>query len=132
MKDSDDKQTLDLLDKPRRGRPVTGKAKTQAQIQREYRQRTKANGLPTLAQALAGFELWYLPKGCRKWRKFSGYDALSWEAVNSMYRSAIASNELISANDFSLPGLPENGASYEIRCTLERLPFLKRIDHFED
>lgn len=29
-------------DKPRRGRPSTGKAKTQAQIQREYRQRQKA------------------------------------------------------------------------------------------
>lgn len=41
MKDSNDKQTLDLLDKPRRGRPPTGKAKTQAQIQREYRQRKK-------------------------------------------------------------------------------------------
>lgn len=39
MKDPNDKQTLDLIDKPRRGRPVTGNAKTQAQIQREYRQR---------------------------------------------------------------------------------------------
>lgn len=125
MKDSNDKSTIDLLDKPRRGRPVTGKAKTQAQIQREYRQRTKANGLPTLAQALAGFELWYLPKGCRKWRKFSGHDPLSWEAVNAMYRGAIACNGIDIDS-------PEIGAAYEIRCTLDRLPFLKRIDHFED
>lgn len=127
MKDSNDKQTLDLLDKPRRGRPVTGKAKTQAQIQREYRQRKKINLdlLPSLEQALAGFELWYLPKGCRNWRKFSGHDSLSWEAVNAMYRGAIACNVIdIDA--------PEIGASYEIRCTLERVPFLKRIDHFED
>lgn len=42
MKDPNDKATLDLIDKPRRGRPSTGKAKTQAQIQREYRQRVKA------------------------------------------------------------------------------------------
>lgn len=49
MKDSNDKQTLDLLDKPRRGRPVTGNAKTQAQIQREYRARKKAQ-----LQALKG------------------------------------------------------------------------------
>lgn len=41
MKDPNDKSTLDLIDKPRRGRPPTGKAKTQAQIQREYRQRKK-------------------------------------------------------------------------------------------
>lgn len=41
MKDPNDKATLDLIDKPRRGRPVTGKAKTQAQIQRDYRARQK-------------------------------------------------------------------------------------------
>ena len=41
MKDPNDRSTLDLIDKPRRGRPVTGKAKSQAQIQREYRQRKK-------------------------------------------------------------------------------------------
>lgn len=41
MKDPHDKATRDLIDKPRRGRPPTGKAKTQAQIQREYRQRKK-------------------------------------------------------------------------------------------
>lgn len=42
VKDSNDNQTLDLLEKPRRGRPSTGKAKSQAQIQREYRQRQAA------------------------------------------------------------------------------------------
>jgi chromosome segregation ATPase len=41
VKCPNDNQTLDLLEKPRRGRPVTGKAKTQAQIQRDYRQRKK-------------------------------------------------------------------------------------------
>lgn len=41
MKDPNDKTTRDLIDKPRRGRPPTGKAKSQAQIQREYRQRKK-------------------------------------------------------------------------------------------
>ena len=42
MKDPHDKATRDLIDKPRRGRPATGKAKTQAQIQREYRARKKS------------------------------------------------------------------------------------------
>lgn len=42
MKDPHDKATRDLIDKPRRGRPPTGKAKSQAQIQREYRARKKA------------------------------------------------------------------------------------------
>lgn len=54
MKDPHDKATRDLIDKPRRGRPVTGKAKSQAQIQREYRQRKKlkkqAQGDPISAQ----------------------------------------------------------------------------------
>lgn len=45
MKDPHDKTTRDLIDKPRRGRPATGKAKSQAQIQREYRQRVKAKKL---------------------------------------------------------------------------------------
>ena len=53
MKDSADKQTRDLLDdKPRRGRPVTGQAKSQAQVQREYRARQKA-----LKRELAPFVL---------------------------------------------------------------------------
>jgi hypothetical protein len=39
------------------GRPPTGTAKGAAQLQREYRQRKKAEGLPTLAQALAGFHV---------------------------------------------------------------------------
>lgn len=42
MKDPHDNATRELIDKPRRGRPSTGKAKTQAQIQREYRARKKA------------------------------------------------------------------------------------------
>lgn len=113
MKDSNDKQTFDLLDKPRRGRPVTGKAKSHAQIQREYRLRKKSSleSLPTLEQALAGFEVWYLPKGCRKWRKFSGHDAFSWEAAQATYRGAMA------CNDLDAPGI-EIGALYEVRCVL--------------
>lgn len=138
MKDSNDKQTLDLLDKPRRGRPVTGNAKTQAQIQREYRQRKKTNLdlLPSLEQALAGFEVWYLPKGCRKWRKSSGHEPLSWDAAQSHARG------LTLAGDMVGPDFEEHGARVEIRPVMvekwprgdkpERVTFLKRIDHFED
>ncbi|MNZ27760.1 hypothetical protein D3C78_449810 [compost metagenome] len=43
MKDPNDKATIDALESPRRGRPVTGKAKSRAQIQREYRERRKAS-----------------------------------------------------------------------------------------
>ncbi|OHC58120.1 MAG: hypothetical protein A3J25_03885 [Pseudomonadales bacterium RIFCSPLOWO2_02_FULL_63_210] len=111
MKDSNDKQTLYLLDKPRRGRPSTGKAKTQAQIQREYRARKKSTleQLPTLAQALAGFEVWYLPKGCRKWRKSSGHEPLSWAAAHAHARC------LTLAGDMVGPGFEEHGARVEIR-----------------
>lgn len=138
MKDSNDKQILDLLDKPRRGRPVTGKAKTQAQIQREYRQRKKTSLdlLPSLEQALAGFEVWYLPKGCRNWRKSSGIDSLSWAAAHSHARG------LTLAGDMVGPDFEEHGSRVEIRSVMveksprgdkpERVPFLKRIDHFED
>lgn len=39
MKDPHDKATPDLIPAPKRGRPVTGKAKSRAEIQREYRLR---------------------------------------------------------------------------------------------
>lgn len=42
MKDPHDKATRDLIDKPRRGRPPTGKAMTPAEKQRAYRERQKA------------------------------------------------------------------------------------------
>lgn len=42
MKDTHDKATRDLIDKPRRGRPPTGKAMTPAEKQRAYRERLKA------------------------------------------------------------------------------------------
>jgi Tfp pilus assembly protein PilF len=45
MKDLADNTTRDLIDSPRRGRPPTGKAKTNAQVQKEYRQRKKAEGV---------------------------------------------------------------------------------------
>lgn len=41
MKDANDKSTKDIFDKPRRGRPSTGQAKTDAQRMREYRNRQK-------------------------------------------------------------------------------------------
>lgn len=138
MKDPHDKSTRDLIDKPRRGRPPTGKAKTQAQIQREYRARKKSTleQLPTLAQALAGFEVWYLPKGCRKWRLSSGPAALSWEAAQSHARG------LVLAFDMAGPGFEEHGSRVEIRPVMvekfprgdkpERIAFLRRIDVFED
>lgn len=138
MKDPHDKATRDLIDKPRRGRPPTGKAKTQAQIQREYRARKKSTleQLPTLAQALAGFEVWYLPKGCRKWRKSSGHEALSWEAAQSHARG------LALSGDMAGPDFEEHGSRVEIRPVMvekfprgdkpERIAFLRRIDLFED
>jgi hypothetical protein len=92
------------------GRPPTGKAKGAAQLQREYRQRKKAEGLPTLAQALSGFHVWWLPKGCRKWRKLHGCnDALSWEAANSRMRGAVMVTEILP-EDFE-----EYAARYEVR-----------------
>lgn len=108
MKAIIDNSTL-LTDKPLRGRPVTGKAKTQAQIQREYRLRQKSLGLPTYQQALAGFEVWYLPKLCRKWRKYSGPAPLSWNAACSALRGAILAHELTDTV------LPQLAARYEIR-----------------
>lgn len=42
MKDSKDQKTIDMLPMPKkRGRPVTGKAKSQAQRQAEYMARKK-------------------------------------------------------------------------------------------
>ncbi len=42
MKQVEDKFTLDLLDKPRRGRPRKPNAKSSAQRVREFRERKKA------------------------------------------------------------------------------------------
>jgi hypothetical protein len=42
MKDSADQSTIDLFPEKRRGRPVTGSAKTAKQRMREYRQRKQA------------------------------------------------------------------------------------------
>lgn len=138
MKDPNDKATRDLIDKPRRGRPPTGKAKTQAQIQREYRARKKStlDQLPTLAQALAGFEVWYLPKGCRKWRKSSGHEPLSWQAAQSHARG------LCLASDIAGPDFEEHGARVDIRPVMverwhrgdkpERITFLPPAHHHED
>lgn len=73
----------DLIDSPRRGRPPTGKAKTNAQVQKDYRQRKKAANpdMPTLSQALIGFHVEELGKGCRIWRKVSGIFPLSYEGA---------------------------------------------------
>lgn len=112
MKDPLDNLTGDLISKRGRGRPPKPNAKTRAQINADYRAKLKEQGFPTLAQALAGFEVWCLPKGCRKWRKFSGHDALSWEAAQATYRGAMA------CNDIDAPGIEEIGALYEVRCVL--------------
>lgn len=110
MKDPHDKATPELIDKPRRGRPSTGKAKTQAQIQREYRARKKTTleQLPTLAQALAGFHVWHLPKGCRKWRQMTDYP-LSWDSAHSFVRCFNLAHGLVDSD------LPELATKYEIR-----------------
>ncbi|MGZ8174708.1 MAG: hypothetical protein ACXW01_04305 [Methylobacter sp.] len=44
MKDTNDKSTTDLFDKPRRGRPATGRAKSDAERMRTYRKRLKDRG----------------------------------------------------------------------------------------
>lgn len=106
------KSTIDnstpLTDKPRRGRPVTGTAKSQAQIQRDYRQRKKSLCLPTLAQALAGFHVWHLPKGCRKWRQMTDYP-LSWDSAHYFVRCFHRAHALVDSD------LPELATKYEIR-----------------
>lgn len=107
MKDQNDNSTP-RTDKPRLGRPVTGNAKTQAQIQREYRQRQKSLGLPTLAQSLAGFHVWHLPKGCRKWRQMTVYP-LSWDSAHYFVRCFNLAHGLVDSD------LPELATKYEIR-----------------
>lgn len=138
MKDPRDRSTVELLETPRRGRPRKESAKSGAQRQKEYRARKKTimQQLPTLAQALAGFEVWYLPKGCRKWRKSSGHEPISWAAAHSHARG------LSLAGDFAGPDFEEHGARVEIRPVMvekfprgdkpERFAFLRRIDIFED
>lgn len=59
MKDPRDRSTVELLETPRRGRPRKDSAKSGVQRQKEYRERQKQLGLPTLQQALAGFEVWH-------------------------------------------------------------------------
>jgi len=49
MKQPADKYTLDAFDAPRRGRPRKVDAKTNAQRQREFRQRQKFNFLHPIA-----------------------------------------------------------------------------------
>ncbi len=51
MKQVADKSTVDLFqDQKRRGRPVTGTAKTNAQRMKEYRQRRKEKGVILVVQ----------------------------------------------------------------------------------
>jgi hypothetical protein len=52
MKDPADNLTRDLIDAPRLGRPPTGKAKTNAQVQKEYRARQKRAGGLTVSLSL--------------------------------------------------------------------------------
>lgn len=135
MKDSNDKQTLDLLDKPRRGRPVTGKAKTQAQIQREYRQRKKQKSsffeedsfLYTIT--LTRHELSYVLYGLD--REFKGLSAIGHigashvDRLRSFIRVLIQDKTKTGIRTAICPGA-------QAHLDSERLPFLKRIDHFED
>ncbi len=47
MKDPADQQTTDMIDQPSRrpGRPVTGNAKSRAEIQRDYRKRKREQSI---------------------------------------------------------------------------------------
>lgn len=56
MKDASDKVTADLFPEKRLGRPVTGKAKTDAQRMREYRLRRKEQGIRVVVQHPAEIE----------------------------------------------------------------------------
>lgn len=47
MRDKDDKTTIDIFGAKRRGRPVTGTAKSDKQRMREYRLRKKAETGPS-------------------------------------------------------------------------------------
>ena len=108
MKDSLDRSTFDLLDKPRRGRPRKESSKSGAQRQKEFRQRQKALGIPSLAQALAGFHVWHLPKGCRKWRQMTDYP-LSWDSAHCFVRCFNLAHGLVDSD------LPDLATKYEIR-----------------
>ncbi len=59
MIDSNDKTTFDLFGNKRRGRPVTGKAKSDAQRMREYRERKKKEqaATPEITLSVAQFEM---------------------------------------------------------------------------
>lgn len=60
MKDQADKTTVDLFtEEKRRGRPVTGQAKTNAQRMREYRQRRKELGVRVVLERLSDRDFIY-------------------------------------------------------------------------
>lgn len=109
MKDSNDKQTLDLIDKPRRGRPPTGTAKTQAQIQREYRQRVKqrTDSRPSAEQLAAGFFVFHLGRCCRVWRNWSGVFALSHDSAQTALRGLqLAADQAGTGDQFRVDPAP--------------------------
>lgn len=84
---------------PRRGRPSSPDSLSQADIQRAYRLRKKEQGLPTLAQALNGFIVMHKGKGCRVWRKWSGFDPLSWNAAQRSFRGLVLASEQAGIGD---------------------------------
>lgn len=108
MSTSLDRAAVDLLEKPLRGRPRKESSKSGAQRQKEYRQRQKALGVPSMAQALAGFHVWHLPKGCRKWHQMTDYP-LSWESAHTFVRCFQLAHGLVDSD------LPELSSKYEIR-----------------
>lgn len=108
MKDSANNYTFDAFEPPRRGRPRKESSKSGAQRQKEYRERQKALGIPSMAQALAGFHVWHLPKGCRKWRQMTDYP-LSWDSAHHFVRCFVLAHGLVDSD------LPELASKYEIR-----------------
>ncbi len=111
MKDPKDNVTRDLIDAPRRGRPVTGKAKTKAQIQKEYRARQKRAGGVTVSLSL---------------------DQLDWVIMSVLHQADTMPLQVAEKmRDFALT-LADRVAQGMIEQVGPRLSHPAKIDPFED
>jgi hypothetical protein len=111
MKNPADNVTRDLIDSPRRGRPVTGKAKTKAQIQKEYRARQKRAGGLTVSLSL---------------------DELDWVITSLLYQAdSMPIKVSEKMRDFALT-LANRAANRSIEQVGPRLSPPAKVDPFED
>lgn len=92
MKDQTDKQTAELPlngNVPKkRGRPKTGKALSNAEKQRAYRERQKTLRCETgeIEQLKRGYFIECLEPRCKKWKRWSQHDAMSLYAAERLIR----------------------------------------------